>query len=221
MRPQNQFFFRSILIIFLLALGSVNFVYGQYVRTSGPVPASFAAIPAKSDAFSNYSFAGSNAGPARAGAIINYALIAPIMILGTASAVTSGSDASVGLGAAATIIAGIGIPIGGLIGGITRSSAGVRGSIPLRIVGWVGYGLTLADAITMLALSEDVEFGPGLILPVVILGTLSTVCFGIDNSRTVSQVKNQQAKISLLPSVYSFRDNTGKYHQTVGIRINF
>jgi hypothetical protein len=168
------------------------------------------------------SFTSRDLNPARTGAIIHYAIIVPILALGTAAAISSDTDVdtSVGLGAAATVVAGIGIPVGQLIASKTRRTTGVRGSIGLRIAGWAGYGLTLADAITMLALSEDVDFGPGLIVSVAILGALSTTCLGLDNSQSVSQAKSLQPKITLQPTVGSFRDYTGR-HQTIGIRINF
>ena len=170
------------------------------------------------------SFTSRDINSARTGAILNYALIAPILVLGTLSAVTSNTDVdtSTGFGILGTVVIGVGIPVSELIASKTRRTTRVRGSIGLRIAGWAGYGLTLADAITLLALSddEDVNIGPGLIISVAILGAMSTTCLGLDNSTTVLQAKRLQPKITLQPKVGSFRDYTGR-HQTIGIRINF
>jgi hypothetical protein len=222
MKAQFQFSFRCLLVLLMFIFLSVTLVSGQ--DSWGPVPINISHTNTYvTPAISKYAFspAGNNIGPARAGAIIDYALIAPILVLGSAAAFSEDPDASTALGAAATVIASIGVPISELLGGTTRRTTGVRGSIPLRIVGWVGYGLTLVDAITMLALSEDVHFGPGLILPVAILGALSATCFGIDNSKTVSQAKSAQPKLTLSPAVRTLHDPYGHHFQTIGVRVNF
>jgi hypothetical protein len=219
MKPRNKTVLKFFLAILMSSFVSGNSVFGQDLFSGQPDLAGAKPLQTRAP---KVSFTSRDINPARTGAIIHYALIVPILAFGTAAAITSDTnvDASVGLGAAATVFAGIGIPVGQLIALKTRRTTGVRGNIGLRIAGWAGYGLTLADAITMLALSEDVDFGPGLIISVAIIGALSTTCLGLDNSQTVSQAKSLQPKLTLQPTAGSFSDYTGR-HQTFGIGINF
>jgi hypothetical protein len=158
--------------------------------------------------------------PARTGAIISYSLIAPIMLLGTASAFSEDVTAQA-LGAAATLVAAVGIPIGATRAGKTRRYANVEGSRGLRITGWIVYGLTITDAITMLALSDDVDFTGGPALSVTVLGALSTLFFAIDANQTVREAKRLQSSVSLQPMVGFNHDMAGNKYKTIGFRINF
>jgi hypothetical protein len=158
--------------------------------------------------------------PARTGAIINYAVIAPVILFGSVAAITTGSDVSVPMGAVAAGIAGIGIPVGAITAAKTRRITGVTGNQALRITGWAGYGVTMALAIGMLATSEEVYFGAGSILLVTITGSLSSLCLGLDASRTLQEAKALQNTASLQPTIGYIFDNTGKKYSTIGFRIN-
>ena len=158
--------------------------------------------------------------PAKTASVINYAIIVPIMALGSVAAFTE-DDVSTATGAGATIIAGIGIPVAAFMAGKTRRITGVEGNPGLRLAGWIGYGLTITDAVTMLALSETVEFGSGLILSVAILGSLSSVCLGIDAGQTAQQANSRRREVSLIPAINYVRDGYGHKYNTIGIRINF
>lgn len=159
--------------------------------------------------------------PAKTGTAINYALIAPIMILGSLSAFSDDEDSNIGFGVCATVVAGVGIPIGALLTGKTRRITGVDGNSGLRIAGWVSYGLTIADAITMLALSEEVDFSGGPTLSVAVLGALSSVFLAIDGSQTVHEAESLSSRVYLQPTVGYVHDLNGNKFRTVGIRINF
>jgi hypothetical protein len=159
--------------------------------------------------------------PAKTGSIINYAIVVPIMALGIISATSDDSGSAIGFGAGATVVGGIGIPIGALITGKTRRNTGVDGNPGLRIAGWVGYGLTIADAITMLALSGSVDFTGGPTISVAVLGSLSSIFLAIDGSQTASQAKSLASAASLQPVVGYYRDVTGNKFRTFGIRLNF
>ena len=143
------------------------------------------------------------------------------MLFGTLSTVYNGSDASTGFGAAATVIAGIGVPVAAIMAGRVRNFTGVEGNRALRTAGWIGYGFTLADAITMLALSESITFSGGLIMSVAVLGSLSSVLIGMDAGQTYSQAQNQLKGISLQPTMGYVQDLTGKKFSTIGLRVNF
>jgi hypothetical protein len=159
--------------------------------------------------------------PAKTGSIINYAVVVPIMALGIISATSDDADAATGFGAAATIVGGIGIPIGALISSKTRRTTGVDGSPGLRIAGWVGYGLTIADAITMLALSQQVDFTGGPTISVAILGSLSSVFLALDGHQAASQAQSLASAVTLQPIVGYCCDMTGNKFRTFGIRLNF
>lgn len=190
------------------------------VFTTQPVPAT---VPPQTQQvpISKSKINDSDIQPAKTGAIINYALVAPILALATISSLSEDADASIGFGAGATVVAGIGIPIGTLISGKTRRITGVNGSLGLRIAGWSCYGLTMADAITMLALSEEVDFTGGPTISVAILGCLSTVFLALDGSKTVRDAKLLQSSISMHPTFGYTRDIAGNKYKTIGFRINF
>ncbi len=170
---------------------------------------------------SNVNFTDSEIKPAKTASTISYTLVAPIMLFGTLATVTNGTDASTGFGAGATVIAGIGIPLAAIMAGRVRNFTGAEGNRGLRMAGWIGYGLTLTDAITMLALSESVTFGGGLIMSVAVLGSLSSVCIGMDAGQTYKQAQNMRKGITMAPTIGYVRDFTGKKINTIGIRINF
>jgi len=170
---------------------------------------------------SKVSFTEKDIKPAKTAAIIDYAIIAPIMALGAISAFTGDDDLSFGAGAGATIIAGVGIPISRLFAAKTRRLTGVEGYPVLRVAGWVGYGLTMTDAIAMLALSQDVDFGAELILSAAILGSLSSALMAIDAGKTSHQAQSLQSSINLQPMVGYVRDMEGNRYNTIGLRINF
>jgi hypothetical protein len=159
--------------------------------------------------------------PAKTGSVVNYALIAPIMILGSISAFSEDEGSNIGFGVGATVVAGVGIPVGALLSGKTRRITGVEGNSGLRIAGWAAYGLTIADAITMLALSESVDFSGGPTISVAILGALSSAFLAVDGSQTAQQVESLISKVNLQPTLGFVQDYNGNKYRTVGIRINF
>ena len=170
---------------------------------------------------SRRSITGSDIAPAKAGAIINYSVAAPVMAFGLLSAFTEDDDMKVTYGTIAAAIFGVGTPVGAIITGAARRNTGVEGSLGLRIGGWVSYGCALADAVSMIALQDEVGFGTGPILACTILGTLSTVLFGLDASLTIKEAKALQSGVSLMPTIKMGRDFTGKPSNTVGFVLNF
>lgn len=158
---------------------------------------------------------------AKSSATFGYILAAPILILGVASAGADDDDAGIALGAAATLIGGVGIPIVGAGPRRTRSNTGVVGNRGLRIAGWIGYGVAMADALYLLAISEDVDTGSAAI-PVAILGATSAILFAVDASQTASQAQSlQRGSIRKIhPMVGMARDrSSGKLTPTIGVRI--
>ena len=164
---------------------------------------------------------GGNIGRARAGSILNYALIAPILGLGVAAIAVDQEDPSSVLGYAAIGIGTIFIPIASVIAGNPMRSSGVKGSPALRIVGWISYGLFVADAVSLIALQDEIDDVASTAIPIVVFGTLSTTFMGLDKSIKAMQGKSKMGIVSLQPTVGYVRNISGNKYPTVGVRINF
>lgn len=157
---------------------------------------------------------------ARTASTMGYLLAIPIMGLGAAAASAEDFDEGIPLGASATLIGAVGIPLVAGAARRVRSETGVDGSPGLRVAGWVAYGLALGDAIALLALSSsEVDTGSAT-WPVAILGSASSIFMAIDAGQTASQAKTQLAQLPRVqPFLGSQRDHSGKSFQTLGIRI--
>ena len=143
------------------------------------------------------------------------------MVFGLLSAFTDDENMKVPYGAVATAFFGVGTPIGAIITGGTRRKTGVDGSLGLRIGGWISYGFALADAVGMIALQDVVSFDTGPILACTILGTLSTVLFGLDATHTITEAKALQSGVSLMPTMNVGYDFAGNPYSAVGLVLNF
>ena len=73
-----------------------------------------------------------------------------------------------------------------------RNHPSVRGAPALRVLSWVGYGLSIADASLLIALSFNQQVSNGQILSVGILGTFSTLGFAIDATSSAHQAETLQ-----------------------------
>lgn len=183
-------------------------------------PQARAVMPAQAVPVAKSKITNSDIKPAESGSLFNYILVAPIMGLGTISALSE-DDNAITFGAMATAVGGIGIPIGALTTAKTRRLTGINGNSDLRMWGWITYGLSMADALAMLALSEDVDFTGGPTISVALLATLSTVLFAIDGRQTVAEARKAQSGAAIYPMIGNFRDLAGIRHHTVGITIRF
>lgn len=131
-----------------------------------------------------------SADPGWAGGAATYGIIAGIATLGLAI----GSEATKGdvvpatpLGGAATAILGISLPIVAVGGASARQNGNVTGHPTLRIVGWIGYVVALADAAYMLSQAGNRSPPDGQILSVGLLGVASLGCFVIDARASASE----------------------------------
>ncbi len=155
-----------------------------------------------------------------AGAIVNYVMIIPILGLGTAAIAADDEDVSPILGGVATGLGAVFIPVASIIAGNPMKEAGVRGSPPLRIVGWITYGLFIADAVAVISQSGDIEAIAGL--PAILLGIASTTCLGVDKSMKAMQGRSKLGSATLQPSFrYVKNYATGNKYPTFGVRLNF
>jgi hypothetical protein len=163
-----------------------------------------------------------NTGPAVAGAIINYALIAPVTLCGLLSAFGETDDQQITFGVSATVLFALGAPTGTILSGITRRAADIDGSLGSRITGWIFYGLAMAEAIGTITLQEELDLEPFVpVIGFVVLGSISTALFGIDASRTIREAKDVKRSFSLKPTINIGRDRTGNQYSTVGVVLYF
>jgi hypothetical protein len=160
-------------------------------------------------------------GRARAGSILNYVLIAPI--IGLTAAAVFADDGNEIIGGVATGIGAVGIPVASIIAGNRMKAAGVRGSPGLRIVGWISYGLYIADAVNLLVSADDLDDELIIVSGVatLVLGVTSTTFLGLDKSMKAIQGKSKLGTVSLQPTVGYVRYFNGNKYPTMGIRINF
>jgi hypothetical protein len=150
-------------------------------------------------------------GRARAGALINFLSIAPVL---AAEILTEFDEEAL---FATVIIGALEIPVSAIVAGNPMKKAGVRGSPVLRAFGWISFGLFATS--TILALTEGDDYSwysaPAFMVT-------SSTLLGIDNSLKAVQGKHRRYVTSIQPAVGYIRDYTlCKKIPTVGIRVNF
>jgi hypothetical protein len=140
-----------------------------------------------------------------------------------ALSLTIGSEAtkdeqnpSLPLGIAATSLIAVGGPITAVGAGSARQGGDVQGALGLRILGWVGYGLTLAEAIVLIGLGvNEVEPPDGVIVSVGALGATSLFSFAGDAFFSAAEAEAERAAASptsgftVVPSVGWTRSREG------------
>jgi len=159
---------------------------------------------------------------ARTASTVGYLLVVPIMGFGVASASADTFEEGIPLGAAATIIGAVGIPLVASAGRRLRNEANVDGNRGLRIAGWVSYGLAVGDAIVLLAASGEGIDTSSATVPVAVLGSLASILMAIDVHQTATQAEALQSKSMLRrisPYVGATRDQSGKSIPTIGFKI--
>ena len=135
-------------------------------------------------------------GWAQGASIFGYVSAGVIAALATGVIATNNPDAediSLVLGGLAVTYAGVSIPLVAIGGGSARNHPDVRGVLALRISGWIGYGLTMAESTIVLALVlesrsnltyEQVNLA---VASIGLLGSASAVLFAIDAGISASQ----------------------------------
>jgi len=172
---------------------------------------------------SKVSFNASDLSYARKASTLGYVLAVPIIVLGvTAGAVQGNTDVSVPVGAAATLVAGIGIPLVSSGAGKTRRITGVEGSQGMRLAAWIGYGMTIVDALTLIGIGSSGGYVPsGLTYSVAILGAASSVLMASEAKQVYNQSSELMKGVSIRPVLGTTRNLYGRVCPTIGIRMNF
>ncbi len=161
--------------------------------------------------------------PAKSASLLGYVLVAPILGLGiTSGAIYDYPKLTIPMGAVATLIGAIGIPLVANGGAKTRNLTGVEGNQGLRIASWISYGLALGDAVTIIGLAiggYDTSGGPTY--AVAALGSVASILMAMDASQTYSQAKNLKIQASIQPTIGTVYDMSGNNYPTIGVRLNF
>jgi hypothetical protein len=130
------------------------------------------------------------AGWARGAAITGYVCAPIILGLGLSSAITTGGDASLALGISAFSVGVIALPIIAVGGASARSGSNVRGSMGLRIPGYITYGLALANGGVLVALGiADAKISAVPIITCSALGAIGCVLMATDALISSGQAK--------------------------------
>ena len=167
------------------------------------------------------SFTSSDIARARTAATIGYVAIAPV--LGAAVGAAAADDGTA-IGAAATVIFGVTLPIVAASGSKLRDKSGVLGSPGLRLAGWIGYGLTMADAIIAVGIgASELEVPDGTVIAIGVLGSASLAMIASEVMATANQSEALLSgkKISIGPTVGYYASRQGKYIPTIGVNIKF
>lgn len=166
---------------------------------------------------------GASTGWALPAGIIGFIGAAAVLSLAVGSELTSEDQIpSLPLGAAATVLVAALGPVT-FAGAKSARSETVTGLLGMRIVGWVTYGVSLANALVLL-LFGVVEVTPpdGYITAVGVLGALSLTSFAIDAVAGYSEASSLAATDSGWgPSLGFARDSTGHRLPTLGAAARF
>jgi hypothetical protein len=161
--------------------------------------------------------------PAKNATLLGELLVIPILGLGiTSGAIDDNPGLTIPMGAVATIIGAIGIPVVAHMAGKTRNATGVEGNPGLRLAGWIGYGLALSDACVILGLAAGgANTSGGPTYSVAALGSIASIIMAIDANQTVGQAKSLKMTSSIQPTFGTIRDFRGKQYPAMGFKINF
>jgi hypothetical protein len=161
--------------------------------------------------------------PARNASALGYALAIPILGLGiTSGAIDDNPEMTIPMGAVATLIGAIGIPVVAHMSGKTRNITGVEGNPGLRLAGWIGYGLALSDAVVILGLAiggSDTSGGPTY--SVAALGAVASIIMAIEANQVSGQAKKLKMSSGIQPTFGTINDLQGNQYPVMGFRINF
>jgi hypothetical protein len=133
--------------------------------------------------------------PGWAAGAATYGIVSGVVALGLAIASEATKEdtlPSAPLGGVATALFGISLPIVAIGGSSARGNPAVTGSLGLRIAGWIGYGVTLADAAFLLSQVGQRTLDDGLILSVGLLGAASMACFVVDARMSAAEATRLQ-----------------------------
>ncbi len=162
---------------------------------AAPTAATPTAWPASAPSMPGESGEPVSSSGARVGGVVGLISGALFLALSVGSEITSAHPIpSIPLGASATVLHAIDVPLVAWSGSALRRRTGVPGVLGLRVVGWLFYGLTLADAAVLLALGAlNIQPPTGTIAGAGVSGFISSVFISADALATAQQVDARDA----------------------------
>jgi hypothetical protein len=92
----------------------------------------------------------------------------------------------------------------------------------MRLAGWIGYGFTIVDALTLIGFASSGGTVPsGLTYSVAVLGAASSILMAVEAGQVHTQASALVNHATISPTFGTYRDLYGNNYRTVGIRINF
>jgi len=169
-----------------------------------------------------YSITASDVSATHTAGVIGYIMAIPITGLVTGTVLAD--DYLVGgiLGGVATLSLGISAPMIAGKARKTRELTNVEGAYAARLVGWILYGITMADAITALTLNAfEFDVPDATTIALGVLGSLSSILLGLDAIKTAEQSKQYIASPRIVPTLNISRNYLGTHFTSLGIQLNF
>ena len=148
-------------------------------------------------------------GWAKGAAVFGYVSAGLIAVLTAGVIATNNSDARdiAAVGGSATLVyTAASIPVIAFGGASARKNPAVRGVPALRLVGWIGYSVTMVNATALVILLVENEYSSRLaqdlhIASVGVLGSATAVVFALDAGISASQAEKidaaSRAKVTL------------------------
>jgi hypothetical protein len=136
-----------------------------------------------------------SAGWAFGAAIAGYACTPIILGLGISSAATTGGDASLPLGISAFTVGVVALPIIAVGGASARSHSKARGTLGIRIPGYITYGLALANGAVLVGLGiAGATISPAPIITCTLFGATGCALMATDALISSGQAKRGYAQ---------------------------
>lgn len=131
--------------------------------------------------------------------------------------VVDDADFSVPVGSVATVAGGIVVPVVARGAASARTRPGAVGMPGLRLTSWIFYGLSIADAVTLIGLTAGgADIPAGVTASVGVLGTTSIIFMSLDAFESAKQAREPgplfQLATSGRPYIGAVRD---AHHNTV------
>jgi hypothetical protein len=168
-------------------------------------------------------------GWALGGALIGFASAGIGFGVATASAATTGHLVpSLPLGALATLIFGLSVPLAAMASSSVRNGAYVSGSVGLRVAAWVLYGVTLGLAVVAVILGFSVEIPAPVIMALATSGLAAAVLMSIEAlvarsqaSDAVEKARRADAAVRVAPYFAVAPQPDGRAAPSIGLAGTF
>lgn len=167
---------------------------------------------------------------ALAGAVVGFTSGAIVLGLSIGAEATNGDPIAPNVIGGSAIVLGIALtPVSAAGAKSARRAANVRGCLGCRIAGWIAYGLSIADGLTLIGLGVGAGIIPptGLITSVGVLGALASWLMAIDSLKArkqaaesvVARPGSTERRFSMVPYIAPVGDERGFSGGVLGLSI--